>query len=237
MIDKGIVGLSIALVDDQRIVWQQGFGYADGENKIAAAPETGYRAGSISKQCNAMAVMTLVETSKMNIDRPLVNYLPAFSIKSRFGNTDSITPRTIMTHHSGLPDDWIDGLFGTQPMPFTRLVNMSRMRTWPIRPYSNLPVTLLGQSVQNVSGREYDRFLDQCLLKPMGMTHSRFETRITGDTAAKSYHANLSITVNFRGTARRAKDRLYPQTQASCRIDIYFVVYIALLCLCNFPRR
>jgi CubicO group peptidase (beta-lactamase class C family) len=103
MKDNDIVGLSIALVDDQKILWQQGFGYADRENKIDATPETLYRAGSISKVFNGMAAMKLVEAGKMDIDRPLSTYLPEFKIKSRFGNTDGITPRTIMTHHSGLP--------------------------------------------------------------------------------------------------------------------------------------
>ena len=49
MAQNEITGLSIALVDDQKVIWQQGFGYADLENKILATPETVYRAGSIAK--------------------------------------------------------------------------------------------------------------------------------------------------------------------------------------------
>jgi CubicO group peptidase (beta-lactamase class C family) len=70
-----------------------------------------------------MAVMKLVETGRMELDRPLATYLPQFRIKSRFGNTDGITPRTILTHHSGLPRDWIDGMWAKQPKPFTQLVH------------------------------------------------------------------------------------------------------------------
>jgi CubicO group peptidase (beta-lactamase class C family) len=183
MKDKDIVGLSIALVDDQDIVWRQGFGYADRENKIEASPETIYRAGSISKLFNAMAVMKLVEAGKMNIDRPLVTYIPEFRVKSRFGSTDGITPRTILTHHSGLPGDWMDGSYGNRVIPFTQLVHAIRDEyvAYPpntVMSYSNLAVTLLGHAVQKVSGQEYAHFLDQILLKPMGMTHSRFETGI-----------------------------------------------------------
>jgi CubicO group peptidase (beta-lactamase class C family) len=199
MKDKDIVGLSIALVDDQRIVWQQGFGYADRENKIAAAPQTVYRAGSISKVFNAMAVMKLVEAGKMDIDQPLSTYLPEFTINSRFGSTDGITPRTIMTHHSGLPGDWIDGFFGKQPLPFTQLTSLIKDAyvAYPpntIMSYSNLAVTLLGHAVQNVSGQEYTQFIDQCLLKPMGMIHSRYATGITDGMAAKSYKAGKVVT-------------------------------------------
>ena len=201
MKDKDIVGLSVALVDDQRIVWQQGFGYADRENKIAAAPQTVYRAGSISKVFNAMAVMKLVEAGKMDIDQPLATYLPEFTINSRFGSTDGITPRTIMTHHSGLPGDWIDGFFGKQPLPFTQLTSLIKDAyvAYPpntIMSYSNLAVTLLGHAVQNVSGQEYTQFIDQCLLKPMGMIHSRYatDTGITDGMAAKSYKAGKAVT-------------------------------------------
>jgi CubicO group peptidase (beta-lactamase class C family) len=198
MKDNDIVGLSIALVDDQKIVWQQGFGYADRVNKIEATPETLYRAGSISKVFNGMAVMKLVEAGKMDIDSPLVTYLPEFKIKSRFGNTDGITPRTIMTHHSGLPSDWIDGMWAKKPRPFTQLVHEinDEYVAYPpntVMSYSNLGMTLLGNAVQNVSGQAYAQFLDQHLLIPMGMTNSRFETGITGSRAAKSYNEGEEV--------------------------------------------
>ena len=192
MKDKNIAGLSIALVDDRKIIWQQGFGYADLKNKIKATPETVYRAGSISKLFNGMAVMKLVEAGKMDLDRPLVTYLPQFKIKSRFGNTDGITPRTILTHHSGLPRDWIDGMWAKQPKPFTQLVHAIKDEyvAYPpntVMSYSNLGVTLLGHAVQNVSGMAYAQYLHQSLLEPMGMKHSRFATGLSGISAAKSY--------------------------------------------------
>jgi CubicO group peptidase (beta-lactamase class C family) len=192
MKDNNIVGLSIALVDDQSIVWQQGFGFADKKKNVKATPETVYRAGSISKLFNAMAVMKLVEASKIDIDRPLAKYLPEFKVKSRFGSTDGITPRTIMTHHSGLPSDWWDGHYGKHPMPFTQLVHAIKDEyvAYPpnmIMSYSNLAVSLLGHGVQKVSGKDFVQFMDQDILTPMGMKHSRFEAGITGNKASKSY--------------------------------------------------
>ena len=259
MKDKDIVGLSVALVDGRRIVWQQGFGYADRENKIEASPETVYRAGSISKLFNAMAVMKLVEAGKMDIDRPLVTYLSEFQIKSRFGSTEGITPRTIMTHHSGLPGDWLDRAYGDRRMPFTRLVYAIRNEyvAYPpntVMSYSNLAVTLLGHCVQRVSGQDYADFLDQNLLKPMGMTHSRFEPGITGNKAAKSYNdgkevtecplndvpaggldttvtdlARLAMLVNHRGTLENRRI-LEPQT-----LDAMFTVQNGAVALdCGF---
>jgi CubicO group peptidase (beta-lactamase class C family) len=198
MKDKDIVGLSIALVDDQNIIWQQGFGFADKKKNVKATPETVYRAGSISKLFNAMAVMKLVEAGKMDIDRPLVTYLPEFRIKSRFGSTGGITPRTILTHHSGMPGDWWDGHYGEHPMPFTRLVYAIKDEyvAYPpnmIMGYSNLAVTLLGHAVQKVSGKDYVQFVDQDILSPMGMKHSRFEAGITGNMVSKSYKDSKEV--------------------------------------------
>src|SRR5947208_16681198 len=56
-----VTGLSVALVDDQKIVWAEGFGYADEAAKIPATPDTIYRAGSVSKLFTATALMQLVE--------------------------------------------------------------------------------------------------------------------------------------------------------------------------------
>ena len=64
------------MVDDQRVVWAEGFGFADKANEVAATPETIYRAGSISKLFTATAAMQLAEQGKLDIDKPLQSYLP-----------------------------------------------------------------------------------------------------------------------------------------------------------------
>ena len=94
-----VMGVSIAIVDDQKVLWAQGFGYSDAKNEIPATPETVYRIGSISKLFTAMATMKLVEDGQVDIDRPLKIYLPQFSVRTRFSDSGPITPRTIMTHH------------------------------------------------------------------------------------------------------------------------------------------
>ncbi len=105
------------------MVWSQGFGYADKVNSIAATPETVYRVvGSISKLFTDRLVMQLAGQGKLDIDKPLQTYLPNFSIKSRFTNAYPITPRNIMTHHSGLPGDVGRGMWTKNPAQFNQLV-------------------------------------------------------------------------------------------------------------------
>ena len=107
----GVTGLSIALVEDQNIVWAAGFGYADEAQDIPATPQTVYRAGSIAKLLTSLAVMRLEEQGKLDIDQAMLAYLPRFAVKSRFSAIDPITPRNVMSHHAGLPCDLSKGMW------------------------------------------------------------------------------------------------------------------------------
>src|SRR5688572_14462415 len=74
--DKELPALSIALVDDQQIVWAKGFGFADPKSKTPATAETIYRVGSVSKLFTDIAIMQLVEQGKIDLDAPITRYLP-----------------------------------------------------------------------------------------------------------------------------------------------------------------
>jgi CubicO group peptidase (beta-lactamase class C family) len=195
MIEQGmskddVTGLSIALVDDQRVVWSQGFGYADKQANIKATPDTMYHLGSIAKVFTATAAMQLAEQGKLDIDQPLRKYLPEFSIKSRFGDTQGITPRTVMDHHSGLPGNWVRGMSERHPQPFTDQVTAVKDEyvTWPpntVFAYSNLGVSLLGAAIGEVSGDCYAGYMNRYLLHPLGMVHSEFAARIPGKAYRK----------------------------------------------------
>ena len=192
MKEHDTVGLSVALIDDQKIVWKKGFGYADKANEIKATPTTRYRAGSITKLFTAMATMKLVEEGSMDIDQPFVNYLPEFSIKSRFGSTDDITPRNIMTHHSGLPGDWGDRLFSDNPLPYNEYVNEIKESYVAYAPntifsYSNLGVTLLGDAIEKTSSELYSNYVNSKLIMPLGMKNSDLNMALTGTLASKGY--------------------------------------------------
>jgi CubicO group peptidase (beta-lactamase class C family) len=187
-----VTGLSIALVDDQQIVWAQGFGYADKTNNIAATPETVYRVGSISKLFTDTAVMQLAQEGKLDIDKPLQTYLPQFSIKTRFPNAGPITPRTIMTHHSGLPGNLAKGMWAENPEPFTNVVSAIKDEYVAYPPnfvwsYSNLGLTLLGHMVQQITREDFAFRLDQSVLRPLGMVHSSFSARPEAPGIAKAY--------------------------------------------------
>ncbi|MCK9353978.1 MAG: beta-lactamase family protein [Gallionella sp.] len=200
---NSVAGLSIALVDDQRIVWAQGFGYADLEKKTPATAETLYRVGSISKLFTDSAAMQLAEQGKLDIDQPLRNCLPEFTIKSRYPDATEITPRQLMTHHSGLPRDRMTGFFNSHPRPFTGLVTDIRedYADYPpnrIFSYSNLGIALLGHAVQNQSGQPYAEHMQQALLNPLGMSNSSFDAGLSPSSLmAKGHSGRKAATEPF----------------------------------------
>ncbi len=182
MADNKVTGLSIALVDDQKLVWSSGFGYSDLENKVPATPHTAYRMGSIAKLMTATATMQMAERGQMDIDQPLSRYLPEFSIKSRFHSAEPITPRNIMSHHSGLPANFLKGMLSKNSKYFTTLVNdvQGEYVAYPpnfVFAYSNLGMTLLGAAIERTSSHDYNHHIQQSLFEPLGMRNSYFSSQ------------------------------------------------------------
>jgi CubicO group peptidase (beta-lactamase class C family) len=188
-----VQGLSIALVDDQQVVWAEGFGLANVKDKISADSDTIYRLGSVSKLFTATAAMQLVEQGKLELDQPLVKYVPDFSLRTRFEGALPITLRHIMTHHSGIPSDH-EGMWTKNPQPLKSLPALLKGEYAAFPPdtvfaYSNLGVSLLGLAVQNVSGQEFAAHMRQTVLAPLGMEHAVFSTTIDSvPPAASAYN-------------------------------------------------
>lgn len=179
-----MTGLSLALIDDQRIVWAEGFGYADRAHDIPATPETLYRAGSITKLFTATAVMQLVERGLLDLDKPVKTYLPEFSFKTRFPDAPAITIRHLLTHHSGLPANIPLGMWSTNPQPYATVLHDLKTRyvLYPpnhIFSYSNLGMTVLGEVIERLSGEPYAKYVSRAIFDRIGMTTASIETGVT----------------------------------------------------------
>lgn len=174
-----VKGLSIALIDDQTLVWADGFGYADVEKKLPATLETVYRIGSISKVFTAIEIIKLWGEGRIQLDSPLNEYIPDFSINSRFPNASPITLRSLLAHHSGLPSNYIKGMRVSQPDTLSELVDKLKNESLVSPPqttykYSNLDYSLLGRVIENIRGGDFSSIMQQDLLKPLGMERSSF---------------------------------------------------------------
>ena len=177
--EKQLPGLSIALVDDQKIVWAQGFGFADPEKKTAATAETVYRVGSVSKLFTDIAIMQLVERDRLDLDAPVTRYLPDFHPRNPFGA--AITVRELMSHRAGLVREPPVGSYfdSTEPslaevvksLNTTELVYSPGTHT----KYSNAGDTVAGAVLESVTRKPYAEYLRKAVLDPLGLRNSSFK--------------------------------------------------------------
>ncbi len=96
-------GLSLAIVQDQTIVYAKGFGSSDLDRRVKAAPDTVYSICSISKIFTGIAVMQLRDAGKLNLDDPVDQYLPWFAPADLSPDTQGPTLRDLLRHSGGLP--------------------------------------------------------------------------------------------------------------------------------------
>jgi CubicO group peptidase (beta-lactamase class C family) len=173
----GVPGLSIALINDQDILWAEGFGWADRERRQPAGTETVYQIGSITKVLNALAVMQLVDDDRLALDAAFTDYVPEFSMRTRWPEAPPITPRALLSHHAGLPTYHLKGFFSGQSLD--ELLAQLRDEHLACEPhmvfnYSNLGPNLLGLMLARLTGRPYAEAMTERLLAPLGLQHTGF---------------------------------------------------------------
>lgn len=180
--EKKIAGLSIAIVYDQDVLLSKGFGYADLEKKVPAEPATVYRVGSVTKLFTALMLMQLRDAGKLNLDDPIEKYLPEFKIKSRFPDARPATFRQVAAHYSGLPIEPPMAIEYENPDKFPSVEEQlkSLKDVEMIVPamsefaYSNLGYNIMGLALARVARQPYTQYVDQHILKPLGMNRSGF---------------------------------------------------------------
>ena len=192
MAEKELPALSIALVDDQQIVWAKGFGFADPKAKVPATAETVYRVGSVSKLFTDIAVMQLVEQGKIDLDASITRYLPNFRPRNPFGK--AITLRQLMSHRSGLVREPPVGNYFEMTEPSlartiaslneTKLVYAPESRI----KYSNAAIAAVGYLLERTQGEPFAKYLKRSVLDPLGLESSSFEpTPEVTKNLAKAY--------------------------------------------------
>lgn len=172
-------GLSIGIVHDQDLIWAKGYGVANREKHEVATPTTLYRIASVSKLFTATAIMQLRDAGKLQLDDPVSKYLPWFHLKNVQPDAPAITIRHLLTHTSGLPRElplfyWNDLKFPTRDEMMRLLPGQDTIFPPEVEfKYSNLGLAVVGEIVTAVSGEPYARYIENHVLKPLGMTSTR----------------------------------------------------------------
>ena len=188
MSESGVVGATVALVDGNRTIMARGFGWADRRDRRPVDARTLFHIGSLSKTFAAISVMQLVEKGKVDLDASITKYVPDLKLLPRFRN-NTITVRSILDHHSGVPGDIFYGLI-TMKKPdrnfhqwlMGTLANMPpERRVNTLWAYNNSGYVLLQALVENVTGKPYADRTARTLFGRMDMRSSSFD-----DTLAPS---------------------------------------------------
>jgi serine beta-lactamase-like protein LACTB len=179
--DKSLPALSVALVDDQTVVWTKGYGFADPEAKKPATPDTVYRVGSVSKLLTALAVMQLVENGTLDLDAPVTKYLPDFKPANSFGKV--VTVRHLLADQSGLVCEPPAGNYFDPAAPSLAATVASLNKTTLVYEpgshvkHSNAAFATAGLLVEVTQKRPFAQYVSEKLLTPAGMKSSGFAAR------------------------------------------------------------
>lgn len=173
MAKSGAPAVSIAIVQNGKLVRAQAYGYANVELKVPATPKTVFRVASMSKQFCAAAVMLLVEDGKLSVSDSIRKWFPDAP-----ETWQPITVHHLLTHTSGIVD---------LPIRFeSTLSNSDYLKALYAKPlksvagekfeYSNPGYALLGLLVEKVSGSPLSSVVSTRILKPVGMEDSVYYT-------------------------------------------------------------
>ena len=213
MATNNVQGLSIALVDGQKVVWATGFGKADRERGVPANADTVYHIGSCSKAFTATALIELWDQGRLDLEAPLTTYMPEFSMLPRFTNSAPVTIRSLLNHHSGIPGDIFNGMETSQLRDGTMdwLINYLQ-GDYPFAPvderdsYCNTGFILLSDVIGRITGEPFETATEKMIFRPLGMNASSFlpDKHAVDKRLAADYNAagerQLPEIVNAQGS-------------------------------------
>jgi CubicO group peptidase (beta-lactamase class C family) len=170
MVESSIPSISVAVARRGAILWEEGFGWADRENRIPATQHTMYYMASVNKSMTALALMILQERKQLDLERPINDYLGRAKLSSPAGNPVDATVRQVANHMAGLTT-----FNPRNHLSIDETIHRYGVILWPPGErfdYSNLGYKILDELVARVSGKSYSNFLRAEIFWPLGMTHA-----------------------------------------------------------------
>jgi CubicO group peptidase (beta-lactamase class C family) len=182
-----VPGLSLAVIDNYKIVWAKGYGVTESGGSTPVTTKTLFQAGSISKPVAATGALWLVEHGKLALDENVNDKLKTWKIPdNEFTATQKVTLRRLMSHSAGLTVHGFPGYAADEPVPtLVQIFNGEKpANTAPIRldfvpgsqfRYSGGGVTIEQQLVIDVTGEPFPKFMRDTVLSKAGMSDSTYE--------------------------------------------------------------
>jgi CubicO group peptidase (beta-lactamase class C family) len=181
-----VPGVSIAVIHNGKIEWARGFGVTriDGP---AVTPATLFQAASISKPVTAMAVLHLMQSGKLDLDRDVNQYLKTWKVpENSFTENKKVTLRELISHTAGMTVHGFPGYASNEPVPtLVQILNGQKPANTPAIVVDTVPGTIWRYSgggfvitqllLQDVTGQRFPTLMHDVVLGPVGMTLSTYE--------------------------------------------------------------
>ncbi len=205
--EQNLPGVSVAVAADGEIVWAEGFGFADLENRVTVTPETRFPVGTASTMLTSAGVGLLMEKELLKLDEEIQTYVPAFPRKAW-----PVTVRQLMAHQAGLGSDGGDesplyGLACETPVDALEEFGDDPLRFEPGTQYrySNFGWILVSAAVESAAGEPFMRYMRRHVFEPLGMDATR------EDSAAEPISGRaISYFPRFGGDPRYGPDLMRP---------------------------
>jgi CubicO group peptidase (beta-lactamase class C family) len=184
---RHVSGLSLAIIEDGKIVKAQGYGTTEKGGQTAVTANTLFQAGSISKPVSALGALRLVQEGKLGMDENVNTKLVTWKVpENEFTKDRKVTLRGLLSHTAGLTVHGFPGYSTDEPCPTVVQVldGAKPTNTSPIRVdilpgsqwrYSGGGYTIMQQLVVDVTGKPFPQYMHEAVLGPLDMKESTFE--------------------------------------------------------------
>jgi len=183
--EEDVAGLSLVVVNDNKISLEKGFGYSNIEHEQLATSDTIYRVGAISGIFTVSLILRLTELGEIQLDDDIKKYLPELRFQYYDNRQYKITIRHLLTHHAGLPISRFEGSWAEQETNFQSLLGSlnNSYASYPpntIYAYSNIGYSLLALIVERVTSQSFVEAMHEYVFQPLAMynTDIRYSKKI-----------------------------------------------------------
>jgi CubicO group peptidase (beta-lactamase class C family) len=207
-----VPGVSIAVIDDYRVVWTKAYGVStSGPQGLPITPETIFQAASIAKPVTALAVLRQVEIGRMDLEEDINSYLRSWRLpEDDVQAGEKVTLRRLLAHTGGITPGGFAGYDRTGPAPAIAdvLRGIAPARNAPTRvvskpgtevAYSGLGYTLLQVALEDRLQQPFEAILQETVLQPLGMHDSTFEQQLPAALGARAASGHLGVGATVEG--------------------------------------
>ena len=215
-------GISIAVVNDFKIEWARGYGWADSAEQRPVDVRTLFQAGSISKSLNAVGVLTLVQKGRLDLYADINQYLSTWKFPyDSVSKGKKISVANLLSHTAGLTVHGFPGYQAGDTIPQLpevldgkRPANTAAVRS-QFEPslrfqYSGGGTTISQLILQDITGEPYAKYMSEAVLLPMGMDNSSYN-----QPPPKDKRNQLATAYYNDGKEVKGKYHIYPEQAAA----------------------